>query len=57
MKNIVINPFDSKSIQNAINELNKYNSDLTKKCEQFVKELADVDITSIFVCFHNIFKL
>ena len=44
MKNIVINPFDSKSIQNAINELNKYNSDLTKKCEQFVKELADVGI-------------
>ena len=42
--NIVINPFDSKSIANAIKQVEQYEKDLKLKEQEFVKRLAKIGV-------------
>ena len=42
---IKINPFDSKSITDAINQLKQYNKDFLAKEELFVKRLAEIGVS------------
>lgn len=44
MKTIRINLNNGRSILSAINEIRNYREDLKRKCERFVKELAEVGI-------------
>lgn len=46
-RTIKINLFDSKSLQKAIDEINRYKNDLPRKCELFVQRLAEVGIPII----------
>ena len=45
MKKIVINPFDPKSIQNAINQLNQYKREFEAKEQEFVRRLAEIGVS------------
>ena len=44
---IQINLFDTKSPQSAIKQIQQYQDDLQRKCELFVRRLAEVGITII----------
>ena len=46
-KSIYINLFDGKSINNAIQQIQKYKESLNDKCELFVRRLAEVGIPII----------
>ena len=40
-KTIVVNLFDSKSIQNAIKQIEKYRDDLPRKCQEICRRLSE----------------
>ena len=42
---IVVNPFDPKSISNAIKELEQYKKDFQAKEQEFVKRLAEIGVS------------
>lgn len=46
-KKITINLFDSKSLQSAIKQIQQYRDDLPRKCDLFVRRLAEVGIPII----------
>lgn len=46
-KNIKIDLFDGKSIQNSIKTIEQYRNDLPRKCELFVRRLAELGIPII----------
>lgn len=42
---IVVNPYDKKSIENAINQMKAYKEDFLRKEELFIKKLAEIGVT------------
>lgn len=46
-RTIKIDLFDSKSLQSAIKQIQQYRDDLPRKCELFVRRLAEVGIPII----------
>lgn len=46
-KTLKINLFDSKSLQSAIKQIQQYRDDLLRKCDLFVRRLAEVGIPVI----------
>ena len=41
-KTIAVNLFDSKSIQNAIKQIEQYRDDLPRKCQEICRRLSEI---------------
>lgn len=52
-KTITVNLFDSKSIQNAIKQIEQYRDDLHRKCQEICRRLCEIGQQTALVAIHE----